>query len=168
MSMRNISILRALAPSARTRLPSRSLPRFAPRTYATQDDAKPTTSGKPRPGQRPAGLEGLFGDPAPSGAGTTGPGAPSGPDLHPPTPPGTEHPSEPSPGKRPDVGLPGLEGEDGAPSFKERRKKLSESTGQGTKTAFGGGGGGGGGSGGGMPGGGFGLTPNQLMWAIIG
>lgn len=163
--MRNISLLRALAPSAR-RLPASRFPtRF--RTYATQDTAKPTTSEKPRPGQRPAGLEGLFGDPAPSGAGTTGPGAPTGADLHPPKPPGTEHPSEPSPGKRPDVGLPGMEGEDGAPSFKERRKKLSESTGQATKTAFGGGGGGGG-SGGGMPGGGFGLTPNQLMWAIIG
>ncbi|KAI5453216.1 AAA ATPase afg3 [Naganishia albida] len=160
--MRNISLLRALAP---TRFPAA---RFAPlRSYATPANVKPTSADKPRPGQKPAGLEGLFGDPAPSPspAGTTGPGAPSGADLHPPTPPGTQTPSEPYPGKKPDLG----ESEDGAPSFKERRKKLSESTGQGVKTAFGGGGGGGsGGPGGGMPGGGFGLTPNQLMWAIIG
>lgn len=176
--MRNLSLLRSLAPSTRSRLVSQTrssairLPSSTIRSYATQqNNAKPTPSGKQHPGQKPTGLEGLFGDPAPTPAGT-GPGAPAGPDLRPPTLPGTESPSEPYPGKRPDVGLPGEAESEEGPTFKERRKKLSDSTGQGVKAAFGGGGGGGsggsGGPGGGLPGGGFGLTPNQLMWAIIG
>ncbi|KAJ9121680.1 Mitochondrial inner membrane m-AAA protease component [Naganishia vaughanmartiniae] len=175
MSMRHLSLLRSFAPSTRSRFVSQTrssairLPSSTIRGYATQqDNAKPTPSGKQHPGQKPTGLEGLFGDPAPAPAGT-GPGAPTGPDLRPPTLPGTEHPSEAYPGKKPDVGLPGEAESEEGPSFKERRKKLSESTGEGVKTAFGGGGGGSGGpGGGGLPGGGFGLTPNQLMWAIIG
>lgn len=178
--MRNVSLLRALAPARPClRLPplTASLRTYAPTRNAA---AKPTQQDKPRPGQTPQGLEGLFGDPAPAPTPTpvpgAGPGSPGGADLHPPAPPGTGHPSEALPGRKGkgDVGVEGGEN-DGEPSFKERRKKLSESTGQGVKAAFGGGGGGGGGNnggaggpGGGLPGGGFGLTPNQLMWAIIG
>lgn len=141
------------------------------------DEPTPSQAGGGNGGAKPSGLEGLFG----GGGGSGAKGGPSGGDLHPPSPAGTGQPSEPSGPKRPDVGLPGLDGGEGSsssggPSYKERRKKLSEEMGgpAGSRTGTGGNGGGGGsgGPGGGAggsggPGGGFNLTPNQLMLAVI-
>jgi AFG3 family protein len=92
-----------------------------------------------------------------------------------PKPPGSEPPSGPSQPKQPDVKLPG--GEEGLEKpgdvedkpLKERRAKLSEQmmgSLSGKKTATGGGGGGDGPGGGGGPNQ-WGLTPNQLLLAVL-
>ena len=84
-----------------------------------------------------------------------------------PKPPGVSPPDGPSEPKKPELELPGQEThEDEAP----RRKKLSDASGSaGKKAATGGGGGGGSNGGGGVPpGGGFGgMTPNQLLLAVV-
>jgi AFG3 family protein len=150
--------LRALpARSTRSLRPIQSLSQFS-RSYATP--VKPPSNPPP-----PAGLEGLFGGSDKKGGTTVAPKVP-----------GSEPPSGPSQPKTPDVKLPG--GEEGLEkpgeeaeekSFKERRPKLSEQmmgglTGK--KAATGGGGGPGGGGGAGGPNQ-WGMTPNQLLLAVL-
>jgi AFG3 family protein len=150
--------LRALpARSARSLRPLPSLSQFS-RSYATP--VKPPSNPPP-----PAGLEGLFGGSDKKGGTTVAPKVP-----------GSEPPAGPSQPKTPDVKLP--DGEEGAEKpgedvgekpLKERRAKLSEqmmSGLTGKKTATGGGGGGDGGPGGGGPNQ-WGLTPNQLLLAVL-
>ena len=132
-------------------------PIAAVRHYAAPVQPPKPRGGNPNPSP-PSGLESLF-----------GPGSPQEGTTVAPKPTGTTQPSEPSPPKKPDVELPGLEGgetEAEGKSFKERRNpKLSEA---GTRVGTGGGGGGGsggsGGPGGQIPGG---MTPNQLLLAVI-
>ncbi|WVQ69779.1 uncharacterized protein L199_007999 [Kwoniella botswanensis] len=162
MSIRAISLRRLPRQSS-----SSILRPLLSRFYATPQSPKPSRNPPP-----PAGLEGLFG-----GRGGT---------TVAPKPPGSEPPSGPSGPKKPDVGLPGLGGEEQQrpedqrepPKDEEpKRQKLSEQLGgkAGKKVGLGGNGGSGGsgGSGGpsggpnGMPGGFGGMTPNQLLLAAL-
>jgi len=155
MSLR-LASLRHLA-----RASSRSYrPLSAVHLYATLSDApKPSQNTPP-----PAGLESLFGG---NGKSTRGAVAPQ--------PAGAEPSGGPSLPKKPDVGLPGLEGDgkDGkesqaAEEEAARRPKLSDFKGNaGKKAAMGGGGGGSGGGGPGGSGGFGGMTPNQLLLALV-
>jgi AFG3 family protein len=134
---------------------ARTLPIAAVRRYAAPTQPPKPSGGNPNPSP-PAGLESLF-----------GPGSPQEGTTVAPKPAGTGPPSEPSQPKKPDVGLPGLEGEAEDKPFKERRNpKLSEA---GKRVGTGGGGGGGGSGGSGGPGGQIpgGMTPNQLLLAVI-
>ncbi|WWD16177.1 hypothetical protein CI109_100602 [Kwoniella shandongensis] len=161
MSLRAIS-LRRLPRYSQTL----SRPLIATRSYATPSQS-PKPSRNPPP---PSGLESLFG-----GSGKQG-------TTVAPKPAGVEPPAGPSLPKKPDVGLPGLEGEENRPEDQNEpkdegmsRKKLSEFGGRaGKKVGTGGSGGGNGGNGGGaggpggLPGGGFGgMTPNQLLLAAL-
>ncbi|GFZ45827.1 26S protease regulatory subunit 4 homolog [Saitozyma sp. JCM 24511] len=153
MSLR-LASLRQLRPAS---IPFRPI---ALRAYATP-------SQPPRPSQNaptPKGLESVFG----------GSGGKRGTTVA-PKPPGSEPPAGPSLPKRPDVELPGGErgerGERAKEEHEEEDGERSQLGGKaGKKVATGGGGGGGsGGSGGpgGMPGGFGGMTPNQLLLAVV-
>ncbi|RSH93869.1 AAA ATPase afg3 [Saitozyma podzolica] len=153
MSLR-LASLRQLRPASISFRP------IALRAYATP-------SQPPRPSQNaptPKGLESVFG----------GSGGKRGTTVA-PKPPGSEPPAGPSLPKRPDVELPGGErgerGERGKEEHEEEDAERSQLGGKaGKKVATGGGGGGGsGGSGGpgGMPGGFGGMTPNQLLLAVV-
>jgi AFG3 family protein len=149
--------LRAVpARSPRSLRPIQSISQFS-RSYASP--AKPPSNPPP-----PAGLEGLFGGSDKKGGTTVAP-----------KPPGVE-PSGPSHPKTPDVKLPG--GQEGAEKpveeaedkpLKDRRPKLSEQMMglAGKKTATGGGGGGSGGGGGAGGPNQWGMTPNQLLLAVL-
>lgn len=149
VSMYRLPSLRHAAGPARRRL---ALPAFvAPMRFAR---AYATPSGQPRPSDNsptPAGLESVFG-----GGPRRGP---------PPAPRNGENPSEPH--KEPET--PGKDND--TSEWKDRRPRLSDDPNMKKKaaTAGGGGGGGSGGSGGsGGPGQNFGgMTPNQLILAVI-
>ena len=143
----------------------RHLPRPSPLSLRPLNTVRryATPSNPPEPSRNsppPVGLESLFG-------GHKGKAVA-------PKPAGVDSPSGPSLPKKPDVGLPGLEGEgnEEGPSEEEggRRPRLSDFQGGNArkKSAMGGGGGGSGGGGtGGGPGGFGGMSSNQLLLAVV-
>ncbi|WVO14111.1 hypothetical protein L204_101739 [Cryptococcus depauperatus] len=147
--------LRRLPRYNRVPLPQTFLSRF----YATQDSPRPSRNSPP-----PPGLESVFG-------GSTGK---QGTTVS-PRPPGISSPSGPSLPKKPDAGLPGLEGEENLPEDqkdgKQQKPKLSEQlsgkAGKRVGTGGGGSGGGAGGGPGGQPNGFGGMTPNQLLLVAL-
>lgn len=150
MSLR-VASLRHLA---RT-VPRSTRPLSAARLYATPSNAPNPSRNTPPP----SGLESLFG------------GESKDRKVVAPIPAGVDAPSGPSLPKKPDVGLSGLDGEgksgrEAEVEEESRRPKLSDFQGKaGKKSAMGGGGGSGGGAGG--PQGFGGMTPNQMLLAVI-